>query len=78
MTREFTEKRKAANQKWDSANLKRMSLAVRVELHERMKAHIEETGQSMNSFIIGAIENELKAVNQNGEKHSENGRSDGS
>ena len=63
MTREFTEKRKAANQKWDCANLKRMSLAVRVELHERMKAAIAETNESMNGFINKAIENELTRRN---------------
>ena len=62
MAREYNEKRKLSNQKWDSANLKRMSLAVRIELHERMKAAIAETHESMNGFIIGAIEDKLKAM----------------
>ena len=48
-------KKKASNTKWDSANLKRMSLAVPVELHEQMQAYIQQSGESMNGFIKRAI-----------------------
>ena len=55
----LTEKKKASNAAWDSKNLKRMSLAMRIDLFERMKAHIEETKESMNGFIVSAITEKL-------------------
>ena len=51
----LSEKKKASNAAWDSKNLKRMSLAVSIEQHERMQAHIEQTGETMNGFIKRAI-----------------------
>ena len=51
----LSEKKKASNAKWDNENLKRMSLAVPVELHERMQKHIALTGETMNGFIKRAI-----------------------
>lgn len=51
----LSEKKKASNAKWDSENLKRMSLAVPVEMHERMQARIEQTGETMNGFIKRSI-----------------------
>lgn len=55
MARAYTEKRKASNAKWDAANLKRLSLAVKIEIYDRMKSRIDETGESMNGFITAAI-----------------------
>ncbi len=52
----LTEKKKASNAKWDSVNLKRMSLAVPVELHEKLTAHVKTTGESVNGFIKRAID----------------------
>lgn len=51
----LSEKKKASNAKWDSENLKRMSLAVPVEMHERMQTRISQTGETMNGFIKRAI-----------------------
>lgn len=51
----LSDKKKASNAKWDSENLKRMSLAVPVEMHERMQSHIAQRGESMNGFIKRAI-----------------------
>lgn len=51
----LSEKKKASNAKWDSENLKRMSLAVPVEMHERMQSHIAHTGETMNGFIKRSI-----------------------
>ncbi|MBQ2013312.1 MAG: hypothetical protein II206_11065 [Bacteroidaceae bacterium] len=51
----LSEKKKASNERWDRENLKRMSLAVPVDLHERMQAHIKQSGESMNGFIKRAI-----------------------
>lgn len=52
----MTEKKKASNAKWDAANLKRMSLAVPVDLHDRMREHVKETGETVNGFIKRAID----------------------
>lgn len=52
----LTEKKKASNAKWDAANLKRMSLAVPVDLHDRMREHVKETGETVNGFIKRAID----------------------
>lgn len=53
----LTEKKKASNAKWDSVNLKRMSLAIPVELYDRMTDHIK--GESVNGFIKRAIEEKI-------------------
>lgn len=55
----LTDKKKASNAAWDSKNLKRMSLAMRIDLYERMKAHIDRMGESANGFIISAISEKL-------------------
>lgn len=55
----ISEKKKASNLAWDSKNLKRMSLAMRVDLYDRMKAHITEKGESANGFITNAIAEKL-------------------
>ena len=52
----ITEKKKASNTKWDSANLKRISVAMPVELHKRMARHIERTGETTNGFVKRAID----------------------
>ena len=51
----LTEKKKASNAKWDSENLRRISVAMPVELHERMAKHIEKTGETTNGFVKRAI-----------------------
>ena len=50
-----SEKKKASNAKWDSVNLKRISVALPVELHERMEKHTEKTHETKNGFIKRAI-----------------------
>ena len=56
-----SDRRKAANAKWDSANLKRLSLAIPISLYEQMKKHTETNGESVNHFIRRSIENILKS-----------------
>lgn len=51
----LSEKKKASNAKWDSENLKRMSLAVPIELYEQMRVYTQESGESTNGFIKRAI-----------------------
>ena len=52
----ITEKKKAANARWDAANLKRISVAMPVDLHTRMVRHIKETGETTNRFVKRAID----------------------
>ncbi|MBR3237367.1 MAG: hypothetical protein IKF99_02915 [Oscillospiraceae bacterium] len=63
----LSEAKKRNNIKWDAKNLKRMSLAVPVRLYERMQAHIEKNGGSMNKFIKEAIEKALDAPPDGGD-----------
>lgn len=55
----LSEKKKASNAAWDNKNLKRMSLALRIDLFDKMKAYIESTGESANGFISNAISEKL-------------------
>lgn len=57
----LSEAKRRNNAAWDAKNLKRMSLAVPLQLFERMQDHIDATGQTMNGFIKQAIERELNA-----------------
>lgn len=52
----MNEKKKASNAKWDAVNLKRVSVAMPVDLHERMTKHLEKTGETQNGFIKRAID----------------------
>ena len=56
-----SESRKAANAKWDSANLKRMSLAIPNKLYERLKDHTDANIETVNHFIRRAIETLLES-----------------
>ena len=53
--RPYTERMRVNNRKWDSANLDRMSIALRRGEKEIVQAHTERRGESMNSFIRRAI-----------------------
>ena len=59
----ISESRKAANAKWDSANLKRLSLAIPIGLYEQMKNHTEAKNETINHFIRRAIETLLDDEN---------------
>lgn len=47
----YTEKKKASNQKWDQANLKRMSLAMPIKLYEIFDKYCTDNGTSKNGMI---------------------------
>ena len=51
----LSENKKAANAKWDAANLSRMSLAVPKEMRERIDAYIARSGETINGFLKRAI-----------------------
>lgn len=60
MPRPYTEKRKAANEKWDAANLDRISIALPKGRKEIIKDHALQRGESMNAFIIRAVDNQME------------------
>lgn len=55
----ISESRKKANKKWDAANLDRISLAMAKGKREIIKAAAAESGESMNQYIIGAIDSRI-------------------
>ena len=60
----ISEAQKKANQKWDSANLDRLSLAIPKGAKETVKAFAAAHGESVNGFINRAI-NETMTGAQN-------------
>lgn len=60
----ISEAQKKANQKWDSANLDRLSLAMPKGAKEAVKAFAAAHGESVNGFINRAI-NETMTGAQN-------------
>ena len=51
----YTEAKKTNNRKWDGENLDRMSIALPKGNKDKIKAHAEKTGESVNAFIGRAI-----------------------
>ncbi len=51
----YTEARKNGNRKWDAANLDRISVAMPKGSKEKIKAHAQARGESVNAFISRAI-----------------------
>ena len=60
MPRPYTEKRKRANQEWDAANLDRISIAIPKGQKEKIKEHAMQQGESVNAFIIRAIDETIE------------------
>ena len=58
-----SEKKRASNAKWDSVNLKRISVAMPVDLHVRMVKHIKDTGETTNGFVKRAIDETITREN---------------
>lgn len=50
-----SEKKKESNKRWDSANIKRTSLAMKKEAYADMVNHAQKKGESINGFINRAI-----------------------
>jgi predicted HicB family RNase H-like nuclease len=55
MPRPYTEKRAAANKKWDAANLDRISIAAPKGTRDALKRAADAAGQSVNQFIIDKL-----------------------
>lgn len=56
----YTEAKKASNQKWDAANLDRLSLAIPKGQKEAIKDHTTAQGESVNGFIWRAIQEAME------------------
>lgn len=52
----ISESRKKANQKWDAANLDRVSLAMAKGKRDEIKAAAAAAGESMNQYIIRSVD----------------------
>lgn len=55
----YTEARKQGNQKWDAANLDRISVALEKGKKDMIKAVAARHGETMNQYIKIAIDNRL-------------------
>lgn len=60
-SRKYTEAQKQSAKKWDAANLDRMSLAMPKGKKEEIKAAAIAAGESMNQYIITAVEQRMKS-----------------
>lgn len=60
MAQKYTEARKEGNRRWDAANLDRLSIAVPKGKKDIIKAHAESMGESVNAFIIRAIDDTIE------------------
>ena len=59
----ITEKRKETMMEYARKNLKRIPLDVQKEHYERIKAHAEERGETINGFIKRAIDEAMQRDN---------------
>lgn len=60
----YTEARKEGNRKWDAANLDRVSIAMAKGKKDQIKAAAAAVGESMNQYIITAIEQRMERQEQ--------------
>lgn len=51
----LTKKKKESNERWDKKNLKRMSLAIPLELYDSLKSHVDSREETVNGFLKRAI-----------------------
>ena len=60
MAQKYTEARKEGNRKWDAANLDRISIALPKGKKDAVKAAAVAVGESMNQYIINAVEQRME------------------
>ena len=56
----YTDARKEGNRKWDTANLDRVSIAMPKGKKNDIKAAAAAVGESMNQYIINAVEQRME------------------
>lgn len=59
-----SEAQKKSAQKWDAANLDRISIAMPKGMKDMVKAAAAVAGESMNQYIIGAAEQRINGLQQ--------------
>ena len=57
--RAVSEAQKKSAKKWDAANLDRVSIAMPKGMKDTVKAAAAAVGESMNQYIIGAVEQRI-------------------
>ncbi len=63
--RKYTEAQKRSAKKWDSANLDRISIAIPKGHKEVIKAAAAAAGESMNQYIITAVNERIGSNDSN-------------
>lgn len=53
--------------KWQAENCDRINLTVKKGEKDKLKAHAEQQGETLNGFINRAIENQIQTDNKNRE-----------
>ena len=60
MAQKYTEARKEGNKRWDEKNLDRISIAMPKGKKESIKAAAAAAGESMNQYILSAVDARLE------------------
>ena len=60
----YTEAKKKNNRKWDAGNLDRVSIALHKGEKERIQAAAASVGESMNQYIITAVNLRIASQDQ--------------
>ena len=60
----YTDARKEGNRKGDTANLDRVSIAMPKGKKDDIKAAASAVGESMNQYIINAVEQRMERDNE--------------
>lgn len=55
MAQKYTQARKAGNERWNKANIERISVAVPKGKKEAIREHAARHNESMNAFVNRAI-----------------------
>ena len=66
----YTEARRAANAKYESETVERISLVLPKGKKATIKQHTEQTGQSVNGFINEAIDEKLEHDAEGGRQNA--------
>lgn len=67
----YTDARKRGNKKWDAENLDRLSIAAPKGYRDTLKARAAESGESVNAYIIRAINTQMQQDRQQEEATTE-------
>lgn len=63
-SQKYTDARKEGNKRWDAANLDRVSIAMPKGKKDDVKAAAAAAGESMNQYIINAVDQRMELDNK--------------